>query len=37
MNRHPEIASRFKGAVFMSIEMIDAATQGNFKEKMQAN
>ena len=36
MNKHPEIASRFKGAVFLSIEMIDAASQGNFKEKMQA-
>ena len=37
MNKHPEIASRFKGALFLSIEMIDAASHGNFKEKMQAN
>jgi hypothetical protein len=37
MNKHPEIASRFKGAVFLSVEMVDAITQGNFKEKMAAN
>ena len=36
MNKFPELASRFKGAIYMSIEMIDAVSQGNFKEKIRS-
>lgn len=36
MNKFPELASRFKGAIYLSIEMIDAINQGNFKEKIRS-
>lgn len=34
MDQYPEIASTFKGAIYMSIKMIDAVSNNNFRKKM---
>ena len=34
MNLFPELAARFKGALYLSLEMVEAKQQGNFKTKM---
>lgn len=35
MDQFPEIASTFKGSLYMSMKMIDAVKNSNFREKMQ--
>lgn len=34
MDQFPEIASTFKGSIYMSMKMIDAISNSNFREKM---